>query len=171
METFTVSFFGHRQIENVFAVERKLEKIICDLLNRKEYVEFLVGRDGEFDLLAASIIKRCKQSVRDDNSALVWVLPYSTAEFRNNEEAYLDYYDEIEIYDEACHYKKAHQMRNRAMVDRSDLVVFCVEHKSGGAYQTMKYANRQGTNYINILEEEIPKTSSRDCGLFSSRCV
>lgn len=54
MDTFTVSFFGHREIENGFEVERCLEEIITDLIRSKEYVEFLVGRDGEFDLLASS---------------------------------------------------------------------------------------------------------------------
>ena len=36
------------------------------------------------------------------------------------------------------------------MVDRSDLVVFCVEHNSGGAYQTMQYAKKANTNIVNL---------------------
>ena len=44
----------------------------------KEYVEFLVGRDGEVDQLVSSTVRRCKRTVRDDNSALVLVLPYAT---------------------------------------------------------------------------------------------
>ena len=47
----------------------------------KEYVEFLVGRNGEFDLLAASVIHRCKRTIRGDNSAMVWVMPYLPAGF------------------------------------------------------------------------------------------
>lgn len=39
--------------------------------------------------------------------------------------------------------KAAHQSRNRNMVDRSDLVVFYVEHEYGGTWQTMKYAVNQ----------------------------
>jgi len=39
------------------------------------------------------------------------------------------------------------------MVDRADLVVFCVDHASGGAYQTLKYANRSQKPYINISEK------------------
>ena len=46
--------------------------------------------------------------------------------------------------------KKAHQTRNRAMVDRSDLIVFCIQHASGGAWQTMKYAKKQGSPCINL---------------------
>lgn len=152
MITYTVSFFGHRYIDNPFSIEPKLEELILDLLRSKDYVEFLVGRDGDFDQLVSSIVRRCKKNYRDDNSALVWVMPYETAEYRNNSEAFQDYYDEVEICAESAdkHFKSAFQVRNRSMVDRSDLVVFCVERTSGGAYQTMQYAQKTGANFINI---------------------
>lgn len=159
MNTYTVSFFGHRYIENALEIESGLEQVIQALLRSKEYVEFLVGRDGEFDQIVSSTIRRCKRTIRDDNSAHVWILPYCTADFRNNEESFRDYYDEIEICGASAgsHFKNAHQTRNRAMVDRSDLVVFCIRHKSGGAWQTLKYARKQGVPYVNIGEpmEEI----------------
>ena len=146
MEVFTVSFFGHRVIEEPLRIERRLENLIRKLLKENEYVEFLVGRDGEFDQLVSSAIRRCKREYRSDNSAHIWVLPYITAEFRDNEESFRDYYDEIEVCEAAVrsHYKNAHQTRNRAMVDRSDLVVLCIQHASGGAWQTMQYAKKQG---------------------------
>ena len=152
LTTFTVSFFGHRYIENALEIENMLEKFIQGLLRSKEYVEFLVGRDGEFDQLVSSAIRRCKREYGRDNSSHVWVLPYLTAEFRDNEDSFRDYYDEIEVCETAAgiHYKNAHQTRNHAIVDRSDLVVFCVQHESGGAWQTMKYAKKQGIPYINI---------------------
>lgn len=154
LDCYTVSFFGHRQIADCFAAEKKLEKIICKLLHNKEYVEFLVGRDGEFDQLVSSTIKRCKRMIGSANSALVWILPYPTAELRNNEKAFQSYYDEIEICSSSIgkHYKAAFQARNRAMVDRSDLVIFCVEHRSGGAYQTMRYAMQSKTAFLNLPE-------------------
>ena len=101
MKVFTASFFGHRQIDNVFVIEQRLQEIIQELLISKEYVEFLIGRDGEFDQLVASTVRRCKRTVRDDNSALVLVLPYTTAEYRNNELSFHEYYDEVEICTEA----------------------------------------------------------------------
>lgn len=152
LEPYTVSFFGHRQIEGTIQLEAALEQIIMHLLQEKDYVEFLLGRDGEFDQLVTSTIKRCKRVWGDHNSALIWVLPYVTAELRNNEEAFSRYYDEIEICEAAAlgHYKSAFQKRNRSMVDRSDLVIFYVERKSGGAYQTMEYARRKATPLINL---------------------
>jgi len=155
LNTFTVSFFGHRRIENALEIENRLEQLIRTLLWEHEYIEFLVGRDGEFDQLVSSTICRCKRQYRSDNSAHIWVLPYLTAEFRDNEESFRDYYDEIEICEAAAgsHYKNAHQTRNRAMVDRSDLVVLCIQHESGGAWQTMKYAKKQGKPCINLNEQ------------------
>ena len=75
-----------------------------------------------------------------------------TAEFRDNEESFHNYYDEIEICpaSDGAHFKAAMQIRNKDMVDRSDLVVFCVDHASGGAWQTLKYAKKNGANYINV---------------------
>lgn len=155
MDQYTVSFFGHRVIEDPLMIAQRLETLICKLLKEKEYVEFLIGRDGEFDHLVSSVIHRCKREYRSDNSAHIWVLPYITAEFWDNEEAFRDYYDEVEVCESAAgsHYKNAHQIRNRAMVERSDLVVFCIQHESGGAWQTMKYVKKQGKTYINLHDQ------------------
>ena len=154
MEIYTVSLFGHRQIDDPFSVERVLEIMVRQLLAEKEYVEFLVGRDGEFDLLAASVIKRCRRAVGEENSALIWMLPYPTAEYRDHEEEYLNYYDAVEVSQNAAgaHFKSAMQIRNREMVDRSDFVIFFVEHQKGGAYQSIRYAEKQGVPFINISQ-------------------
>ena len=86
------------------------------------------------------------------NCSLIWVLPYMKAEFRDNEKEYLDYYDDIEICEQSAkaHFKSAMQIRNRAMVDRSDLVICCIQHKSVGAYKTVQYAEDHGveTDYV-----------------------
>lgn len=155
MDVFTVSFFGHRQLSDALTIEQRMEAHVRQLLLEKEYVEFLVGRDGAFDLLVASVIRRCKREVRSDNSSLVWVLPYETAEYRNNEDSFRAYYDEIQICEEAAqgHYKSAYKCRNRIMVNRSDLVIFCIQNPSGGAWQTYQYALQQERNLI-VLQRQ-----------------
>jgi len=79
-----------------------------------------------------------------------------TAEYRDHEEDYLNYYDDVEVSQIAAgaHPKGAVQIRNREMVDRSDLVIFCVERSSGGAYQTMKYAIKNQKNIINLCSDK-----------------
>ena len=142
VEIYTVCFFGHRRILNQLPIDRKLEEVIANLLQEHSYVEFLVGRDGDFDQMVSSAIRRCQREYGGHNSSHTWVMPYSSSFFRNNEEACYAYYDEIEICEESTvkHFKSAFQVRNRHMVDRSDLVVFYVETNEGGAYQTMQYA-------------------------------
>lgn len=49
MNIYTVSFFGHRELPNMFELEDKLMSILRELISKKEYVEFLVGRNGDFD--------------------------------------------------------------------------------------------------------------------------
>ena len=152
MDTYTVSFFGHRRIYDQLHLDHALGEIIAGLLRGRSYVEFLVGRDGDFDQLVSSAIRRCQRECGGKNSSHIWVMPYPTTFFRNNEEACYAYYDEIEICEESSikHFKAAFQSRNRHMVDRSNLVIFYVETNEGGAYQTMQYAKQQGKNLINL---------------------
>ena len=155
MNTYTVSFFGHREIDRPFIIEKRLEAVIADLIKSKEYVEFLVGRDGEFDQLVSSTVRRVARSLGYANTALVIVLPYMRAEYRNNEESYLKYYDEVEICEESAsaYPAAAFKIRNGSMVDRSDLVICCVERKQGGAYSTMQYAERSGKKILNVADD------------------
>ncbi|MGN0614722.1 hypothetical protein [Ruminococcus flavefaciens] len=141
-------------MERASEIEVGLEILLHDLITHKQYVEFLVGRDGEFDLLAASAIRRAVNQYGCGNTSLILVLPYMKAEYRDNEQSYLDYYDEVEICADSSevHYKSAIQVRNRCMVDRSDLVVCCIQHKSGGAYKTVLYAKKQGKQVRNLAD-------------------
>ena len=70
----------------------------------------------------------------------------------NNEESFHDYYSDVEISYAAskAHQKAAIQLRNREMVDRAELVLCCIERKSGGAYQTVLYAKKQNKQIINL---------------------
>ena len=150
----TVAFFGHRHIDDFFRTESKLQDHIAELLRNNDYVEFLVGRNGDFDQMTSSTVLRCKRSVRNDNSALVLVLPYQTSEFQNNEDSFYRYYDEIEVCEEAigAHFKNAIQIRNRSMVNRADMIICYVNRNEGGAYQTIQYARKQGKTIINLAE-------------------
>lgn len=152
MQIYTVSFFGHRRLYDFIRIEERLEKLVRGLLETKPYVEFLVGKDGDFDILVASVIHRYKRTYRADNSSLVLVLPYMRADLRDNEESYREYFDEIEVFS-GTHYKAAFQQRNQSLVDRSDLVIFAVKKTEGGAYSTMKYAAAQGVNIINLYDD------------------
>lgn len=156
-EKLTVSLFGHRTIEDAQHIEQKLYELLRIIMSRGTgELEFLVGRNGEFDLMAASVIRRLKKEIYSDNVFLTLVMPYETAELRNNIEAFESYYDTIEIC-EACdgqNFRHAFTARNRDMVDRSDLVVVYVKNNSGGAYQTLIYAEKSEKRIINLYHTQ-----------------
>ncbi len=135
-------------------MESLLEKQIRKLIYEKEYVDFLIGRNGEFDVCVSSSVIRIRKKYRDDNSAHVLVLPYATVEYLNNEESYHNYYTDVEISYSAsrAHPKSEIQIRNREMVDRADLVICYIEHKKGGAWKTVKYAIGKGKAVINLAD-------------------
>ena len=107
--------------------------------------------------MVSSVVRRARKRLDYKNCSLILVLPYMTAEFRNNESSFLEYYDEVEVSQTASsgHFKAAMQTRNKEMVDRADLVVFYVERASGGAYQTLTYAQKEEKSYINIANRMI----------------
>ena len=154
LNIFTVAFFGHRYVDNIIKVENLLEEQIQKLIDENEFVDFLVGRNGDFDQCVSSSVLRVRKNHRDDNSALVLVLPYPTAEYLNNEESFHEYYTDVEISYAAsvAHPKSAIQIRNREMVDRADLVICYIEHEKGGAWQTVEYAMKQGKPVANLAK-------------------
>lgn len=155
MRIYKVAFLGHRYVDNIIKAENLLQKQIRNLINEHEYVKFLAGRNGDFDQCVSSSVLRVRKNHRNDNSALVLVLPYPTAEYFNNENYFHDYYTDIEIshFASVAHPKSAIQIRNREMVDRADLIICYIEHEKGGAWQAVGYAIKQGKIIINLAED------------------
>ena len=146
-EIYRVSMIGHRVVED-YSVEERLHELFWKLLRTKEYVEFYLGRNGDFDILAASVIKRLHKNYRDDNSAMILVLPYPVKDY----EYYKDYYDEIIIPDElhGVHPKAAITERNRWIVANSDMLIAYIRNKSGGTATCVRMAERLRRTVIKI---------------------
>ena len=156
LKDYTVCFFGHRRIENFNQADARTEKLIPSLIQTKDTIEFLVGREGEYDQIVSSAVRRVRKLYSEGQCWLTWVLPYPKAELENNKTYFQTYYDSIEICDASTllHPKAAIQARNRNLVDRSDLCVFFVERQSGGAWTTMRYALRQRKKVVNLARED-----------------
>ncbi len=142
MEIYRVSFIGHREVDDFSFVEEQVYDIVADLIRSKEYVEFYVGRNGEFDTLVASVIKRAKREIWDCNSSLILVLPYHVA----NTEDLEKFYDEVVCPQEldGVHYKSAITKRNEWLVENTDLLVAYVVRSYGGTAQCLKKAKQRG---------------------------
>ena len=141
-EPYRVSFIGHRQVEHFWNVEKQVDKIVRDLIRTKEFVEFYVGRNGEFDIMVASVIKRAQRDLGKANNTLILVVPYQIANLEDMEK----FYDEVWYPDElyGVHYKSAITKRNEWFVNHSDLLVAYVIRESGGACECMKRAQQKG---------------------------
>jgi len=61
LKIYTVAFFGHRFIDNPFLVDDFLDDHLRQLMNENEYIDFLVGRNGDFDQLCSSAVSRAKK--------------------------------------------------------------------------------------------------------------
>ena len=103
MEIFSVGFIGHREVENFLQIQEQLREIIEKLIEEKEFVEFYVGRNGEFDIIVASVIKNIQRKLGTSKNWLTLVLLYYVADFKYYEE----YYNEVIIPYELnnVHYK------------------------------------------------------------------
>ncbi len=122
MKIFTVSLFGHRKIDDLKELHNQLTPLINELLQTNPYVTFLIGRNGEFDEYAASVIKSLQKEIGKEKSDITLVLPYKVSDL----EYYENYYDSIIIPDcvYGVHHKSAITLKNRFMIEQSDLVIF-----------------------------------------------
>ena len=136
-EIYRVSMIGHRVVED-YNVEERLHELFRELLRTKEYVEFYLGRNGDFDILAASVIKRLHKNYRVDNSAMILVLPYPVKDY----EYYEEYYNE--------HPKAAITERNRWMVTNTDVLIAYIRNESGGTAACVHMAEQLGRKIIKI---------------------
>ena len=152
MKIYTVSFFGHRKLYDLRQIDERLSQLLKELIQTKTYIAFLIGRHGEFDEYAASVIKRVQNELGSDNNDLTLVIPYTVVDI----EYYEKYYDNVIIPEpaERAHPKLAITLRNRWMVEQSDLVIVNVEHSKGGAYTAMKYAEKNNKKIINLCDRE-----------------
>ncbi len=147
MEIYRVSLIGHREVEHHREIEEKLMPLLGELLETKEFVEFQIGRNGEFDIFAASCIKQTQNRYGKHNSALTLVLPYPVTDLPYYEK----YYDSILIPEEAerSHPKGAITKRNRWLIDNSDLLIVYARCP-GGAAACLKMAEKANLRIVKI---------------------
>ena len=153
-ETYRVVLFGHRYFEGHRVLDEHLEPLLKELIRKKPFVEIYIGRNGEFDIYAASVVKRVQNAMGKENSEFICVLPYPEKDM----EYYEEYYDNVMIPEciGRTHPKGAITKRNRWMVEACDLFICYVEREEGGAYTAMKYAKKLEKKVINLatIEED-----------------
>lgn len=151
----TYVFSGHREVYHP-CIAVRLATEIENLLQADNAFLFLSGGMGQFDSLGANAVRAAKRRHPEKSITLALVLPYMSNCLNKNKEYYRFNYDQIIIPEElhTAYYKAAIQLRNRWMVDRSDIVIAYVCRDFGGALATVRYAQKQGKPIINLAKEQ-----------------
>ena len=152
-------------------LEKPLRDELERLVKEQSVTEFFTGGMGEFDELFARTVRSMKQDF--PSLRLVLVMPYLTRELSTGKQRYgaayggqiaratsvgpgrcwhEALYDEILIPAEldGVHPKAAIGLRNRWMVDRSDIVIAALHRDFGGAAEAVRYAEKRGKEVVRI---------------------
>ena len=130
-----VTFCGHREVREPEKVRAWLYETVEELIQGGADC-FYLGGYGQFDSIAAGIVRELKTKYPQIRSVLV--LPY------------LDRNYDVSAYDESIYpplenvpRRYAISKRNEYMVDNADVVIAYVLYSFGGAGKTLKYAERK----------------------------
>ena len=103
--TFKIALFGHRDFCGHKALEERLFPLLRELVLKHTFTDIYIGRNGEFDVFTATIVKRLQKHLGKELVDLICVLPYTD----KNIEYYEKYYDSVIIPEcvEGCYPKGA----------------------------------------------------------------
>lgn len=140
--------FGHRVM--LMDVEKPLRETLERLVEDRGVRVFYTGGMGEFDELFTRTVRSMKREF--PSLRLVLVAPYLTERLNLDKAFYEAQYDEILIPAEldGVHPKAAIGLRNRWMVDRSDIVIAALHRDFGGAADAVRYAESAKKEIIRM---------------------
>lgn len=142
-----VSFIGNSDLfnENLSEKKKELLNILEENVGDNECV-FYLGGYGRFDGFAKAC---CREYAATHNKCkLILVIPYLNREYDTSG------YDET-LYPplETVPYRLAIVRRNEYMIDKADLVIFCVGYIRN-ARNFLDYARRKKKKLVNISDEK-----------------
>lgn len=145
----TCCFAGHANVSNQEEIKIKLKTEIINLIEKENVTTFYSGDKGTFDWLCAGMLRRLKEDYPFIKSYLV--LAYTLKRDEDYMEYVAEIFDDI-FYPDIKNTPKRFAIlkRNQWMVNNSDFLIAYVEHDWGGAYKTLKYAQRKNIKIINI---------------------
>lgn len=148
------SVFGHSVIDETCELRENTKSAILRAIE-SGCTTFCFGGYGRFDALCYEIVSAIKKE--NENLKIKRVYCVSQERFLRKKVPYFDKED----YDEVIYLQpsftgwyKSIYFRNLAMIDKSDMVIFCAENReNSGAYKALKYAKqKKGKSIINVLK-------------------
>lgn len=140
------TFFGHRDCPA--SIKPKLRAVVEELIVRYGVDWFYMGRQGAFDAMARSVLRKLAKVYPHISYAVVLErLPWP------KDPASWDFSDTIFPEGlETVPPRFAISRRNEWMLKQADFVVTYITHNWGGAAQYAEKAQRQGKRVLNLAE-------------------
>ena len=149
-----ITFVGHGTLNISNELSDKIKKAIEDNIAEKDHVTFYCGGYGDFDNHCARLCREIKATY--PKCEVVFVTPYLTS----SQQAKMKYLLDMKLYDTTVYPplenvlpRFAISKRNEWMVEQADLVIAFVAHEYGGAYKTLRYAERKKKKIIQLKKE------------------
>lgn len=145
MKRKTAIFIGH---DNCFGLDVEKLKNTIELLIKNGVTEFISGGMGGFDRTSARAVFDLKAKYPHIKNNIM--IPYLNYKIFNE-----DLFDEIILPEgiEILPPKLTIVFRNHEMVDNAQYAVCFVNHSTGGAASTYRYAVRKDLEIINLAEK------------------
>lgn len=139
------SCFGHNKINVSKHLKEKLISIFKELISKENVKYFYFGGFGEFDDLCHSIITELKNEYPEMYRIFCLSDPRHQRLSKRPKWLKDEDYEEITYLDLNFDYWYSRiYYRNCEIIDRSDFVIFYVNHtEQSGAYKALQYAKRR----------------------------
>ena len=144
MEIKTCTFFGHRDTPQ--SVKPLLRTVLYDLVEQG-VDHFYMGNQGNFDAMAAALLKELEQSRRIRFEIVLAYLPKEKDPF----------YEARSILPEGTETvppRFAIEYRNKWMIEHSDIVVTYVTRSFGGAAKFKALAKKKNKSVIELSQQK-----------------
>ena len=147
-------FTGHRSIDKndeekiIHQLEKAVESEIAD-----GALDFYNGAAYGFDLMAAQVVLQMKNKY--ENIKLYLIIPNEKQSAKWGEEQIRIYdfvknnADSVEVLSEH-YFRGCMQIRNRMLVDKSDVCICYIRKDSGGTAFTLNYAKKKGLRIVYL---------------------
>ena len=148
------SVFGHSKIKITKELENYLKSTFKMLITQENVKYFYFGGFGEFDDLCHSIITELKNEYPEVYRIFCLSDPRHQRLSKRPKWLKDEDYEEITYLDLNFDYWYSRiYYRNCEIIDRSDFVIFYVNHtEQSGAYKALQYAKRKKKQIINVCD-------------------
>lgn len=154
MKELGCCFTGHRDIDtdNINKIENKLNILIQKLVDKGIHTYYTGGAYG-FDEIAALAVLNAKKA--NPQIKLILVIPCKD-QTKYWQKSSIEKYNWIKnnasnvIVLSQNYYRGCMQLRNRYLVNHSDICVCYLKKDNGGTAYTVNYAKKKGIKIINL---------------------